>query len=642
MPSTAYETQLLHEQVNARAAELLAKDMTAVRRRTNRAFVVLMLLQWGFGIAISLTLSFWTWSGLQHTIHPHVYAAFVLGGLLTVGPVYLGMRHADATSTSVVMATVQMLWSALLIHLTGGRIETHFHVFGSLAFLSFYRDWRVLVPAVIVTTLDHGLRGAFWPQSVFGLASVDLWRTLEHTGWVMFEVAFLVVACIQARREMAVRTLQHAQLEAMHSSTELEVARRTAQLQAREEEARTLAGAAQSANRAKSEFLANMSHEIRTPMTAILGFTEILLEDDYFRSAPPSSVDAITTIRRNGEHLLSIINDILDLSRIESGKLTLEFARFCPMKTVDEVQSLLQIRADAKGIALKIEYGDHLPATIESDPLRLRQILLNLVGNAIKFTAAGSVAVRMERSSESATLLDFQIRDTGLGIPPESRHLLFEPFTQADTSTSRKFGGTGLGLTISRRLARSLGGDAWIESTSPGVGSTFRLQVSIGTLETVPDSIKSPVTAEAGRDSQDSSVQNLRGLRILVADDVADNRILVGYLLRKEGASLTFVEDGQQAIDAFLQAEADDEAFDVILMDMQMPVLDGYCATAHIRSRGFTLPIVALTAHSMSGDRDKCLDAGCSSFATKPFDRARLVAEIGRCVQAGKTQRAPA
>lgn len=634
MQNTLKREADLNDQVKARAVQLFDADMVRLRVHTNHGFAYLMLLQWVFGIVLALTLSPWSWSGTQQFVHPHVYAAVFLGAVLSAVPVYAGFWHASADGTPYLMAVSQMLWSALLIHLTGGRIETHFHVFGSIAFLSFYRDRRVLIPAVVVTALDHGIRGWLWPQSVFGLPVVDAWRTLEHVGWVCFEASFLALACLQSRREMLISAIQHARLEAVHKTTELEVARRTEQLQVSEEEARTLADAAQSANRAKSDFLANMSHEIRTPMTAILGFTEILLEEGDINLAPQSRVDAISTIRRNGEHLVNIINDILDLSRIEAGKFTVEKTHFSPAKILEEVRTLLQVRADSRGLQLHVEYGAHIPDSIESDPQRLRQILLNLVGNAIKFTDEGSVSVRIGRSSPDDSLLDFEVRDTGVGLTPEAQQILFEPFTQADTSTSRRFGGTGLGLTISRRLARILGGDVWIECSTPGFGSTFRLQVRVGSVAEVPPAptlIAPPDSVEVRR-SESTRTERLRGRRLLIADDVPANRRLIEYVLKKEGAETVCVGDGQQAVQETLRAELEGVPFDLLLMDMQMPVLDGYSATARLRQEGVQRPIVALTAHTMAGDRERCLQVGCSAFATKPIDRKELVATILKCL----------
>ncbi|OYW15616.1 MAG: hypothetical protein B7Z55_14940, partial [Planctomycetales bacterium 12-60-4] len=322
-----------------------------------------------------------------------VYAAIFLGGWLTVLPVYLCVAHAGNTHNPFVLAIAQGLWSALLIHLSGGRIETHFHVFGSLAFLSVYRDWRVLVAASGVVVIDHVVRGWLCPEAVYGDSQFVLWRTLEHAGWVVFEDVFLIASCVSAMSEARERAVQHAVLEASHDVIAEEVKSQTEELRLREAEAKELARAAQSANEAKSQFLANMSHEIRTPMTAIMGFTEMLLEDGDIELAPESRIDAISTIRRNGDHLLNVVNDILDLSKIEAGHMTVESRTCDTIQFFADVQSLMQTRVAAKGLDLQIQFEGEIPRQIQTDPTRLRQILINIIGNAVKFTEQGGVKV---------------------------------------------------------------------------------------------------------------------------------------------------------------------------------------------------------------------------------------------------------
>ncbi len=395
---------------------------------------------------------------------------------------------------------------------------------------------------------------------------------------------------------------------------------------------------AESANQAKSEFLANMSHEIRTPMTAILGFAEILLDAEQPDS---EKLNCIQTIRRNGEYLLGLINDILDLSKIEAGMMTIENRDCQPCRIVAEVASLMRVRADAKGLQLNIEYIGTIPRTIQSDATRLRQILINLIGNAIKFTETG--AVRLVVSLVEALddpCLQFDVIDTGRGMTQEEASKLFQPFTQSDNSTTRKFGGTGLGLTISKRFAELLGGDVSIAKTVMGAGSTFRVAVSTGSLEGVtllddPMAVteESDVTIHATNMAQSS----LKGLRILFAEDGPDNQRLISLVLTKAGAKVTVKENGQLAFDAILAARDEDNPYDVVLMDMQMPVMDGYEATRQLRQKGYTGAIIALTAHAMASDRQKCLDAGCDDYATKPIDRPKLIAIIGSHLSSGST-----
>jgi PAS domain S-box-containing protein len=400
------------------------------------------------------------------------------------------------------------------------------------------------------------------------------------------------------------------------------------------EEAKTLA---ESANRAKSEFLANMSHEIRTPMTAILGFTDVLLEHGNLENAPAERVDAARTIKSNGEHLLGLINDILDLSKIEAGKMTVELVDCSPCALVAGVASLMQVRAGAKGLPLQIEYRGPIPETIRTDPTRLRQILVNLVANAIKFTEVGAVRlITYLADGAEPPALCFDVVDTGIGMAPEQSARLFQVFAQADGSTTRKYGGTGLGLTISRRLAWILGGDVTLVASQPGVGSHFRATVAAGPLAGVSmiDDPLSATTVCGGvrAEAPEAAPLTLFGSRILLAEDGPDNQRLITHVLKKAGASVTVVENGHEAVDAAMGAQGTGSPFQVILMDMQMPVMDGYEATRCLRAFNYTGPIVALTAHAMAGDRQKCLAVGCDDYAAKPIDRTRLLETIQRCV----------
>ena len=383
---------------------------------------------------------------------------------------------------------------------------------------------------------------------------------------------------------------------------------------------------AEAASHSKSEFLANMSHEIRTPMTAILGFTEAMLDPDQ---SPSDKLNAVHTVRRNGEHLLQIINNILDISKIEAGKLEVERIRCSPINLVAEVKSLMQVRADAKSLPFNIEYIGAIPETIESDPTRLKQILVNLVGNAIKFTETGGVRLVTRFVDERAgPEIQFDVLDTGLGMTEEQVSGLFKAFSQADTSTTRKFGGTGLGLNISKRLAEMLGGDVTVES-EPG-GSMFRVTVATGPLDGIK-MLDDPTTATIVQ-PEAAAVANPDAdkldCRILLAEDNPTNRALVAGILKKTGAEVTVVENGKLAVDAALSARDEGKPFNVILMDMQMPVMDGYEATGLLRQKNYSGPIIALTAHAMTSDRQKCLDAGCDDFATKPIDRRKLIQTI--------------
>jgi len=391
---------------------------------------------------------------------------------------------------------------------------------------------------------------------------------------------------------------------------------------------------AETANQSKTAFLANMSHEIRTPMTAILGYADLLMEAQNVSQSDPGSVEAIKTIHRNGQHLLTIINDILDISKIEAGKITIEKIQCSPCQILFEAIDLLMVRAEGKNITLDIEYANPIPEQVLSDPTRLRQILVNLIGNAIKFTTHGGVRVvakRIDASATSESQIEFHVIDTGVGITKEQQSNLFQAFAQADSSTTRRYGGTGLGLAISRRLAQMLGGDIVVTSEME-MGSTFIASVDTGPLANVP-MIDNPDQIRPTRQPADKTPDQISSkldARILLAEDGLDNQRLISFVLRKAGAIVEIAENGQIAYQSAMAAYKKGEPFDVILMDMQMPVQDGYSATRQLRREGYEAPIVAITAHAMPIDRQKCLDAGCDEYATKPINKKKLIELINQ------------
>jgi PAS domain S-box-containing protein len=385
------------------------------------------------------------------------------------------------------------------------------------------------------------------------------------------------------------------------------------------------------ASAAKDEFLANMSHEIRTPLTAILGFAETL-NDEQLDAAGRANAAAV--IHRNGEHLLNLVNDLLDLSKIEAGRFDMEVLPVDPRGLVEELVEMFAQRANGKGLELTVDCGSEVPAMISTDPTRLRQILTNLLSNAIKFTSTGTVTVEVHCPAVST--LAIEVRDTGIGIDPEKAPHIFDPFMQADASTTRRYGGTGLGLAISRRLAESLEGSLTLVHSEQNAGSCFRFEMPVYVVcdmrsKPVDDNAgasAAPITPPTASEAESLRSDALAGMRVLLAEDNRDSQRLIHMFLQRVGAELVIADNGQEALDQITQAADRGEPFDAVLMDMQMPVLDGYDATRRLRELGHALPIIALTAHALRGDREKCLDAGCDDYATKPIDRFTLVATI--------------
>ena len=384
--------------------------------------------------------------------------------------------------------------------------------------------------------------------------------------------------------------------------------------------------AAQSANEAKSQFLANMSHEIRTPLNAVLGFTDVLRRGLVTDSS--EAVDHLNMIHRSGSHLMELINDILDLSKIEAGKLQAESVDTHVDEVVTDVAAVLGVRARENDLALEIDFKTPIPRTIQNDPTRLRQVITNLVGNAIKFTEHGSVRIVTELTySEGSgpTTLRISVLDSGIGMTPEQQSKIFESFVQADSTTTRRFGGTGLGLSISRRLTEAMGGTLTVSSEA-GVGSTFRIELPV-----TPSSLEDLITPEeiANRMSQSASRGNASGIihlpkvEILVVDDGEANRRLIDLILKRAGAIVSTAENGLEAI-----KQMGEKDYALVLMDMQMPVMDGYEATRRIRQSGLKTTIIALTGNAMKGDREKCFAAGCNDFLTKPVNLDKLLSVV--------------
>jgi two-component system sensor histidine kinase/response regulator len=718
-------------------------------RRTDRMFAVLMALQWVGGVVAAYLITPRTWHGSESQIHPHLWAAVVFGGLIAALPITLAVKFPGRMVTRHVIAICQMLFSTLFIHISGGRIETHFHVFGSLAFLAFYRDWPLLIPATLLVAADHFVRGTYWPESVFGVSAASPYRWIEHAAWVGFEDIFLIILCQYGVTELWTSAVRTAVLERMNAdfsqrTVELEqsyqsknaiiesaldavvsmdldgrisgwnsqaertfgwtaeeaIGRRVSETiipprlrDAHEEGLRQFRAtgaseilnkrieltainrqgeefaaelsispiqsgdtttfcafvrdinerlsaaealcrakdAAEAANRAKSAFLAHMSHEIRTPLNGILGFADVLLKMGADASEAERR-DYHETINHSGRHLLELIDDILDLSKIESGQMEVEMVRCEPHKVVAQAISILRVRAQEKGINLEYRWDSPAPHTILTDPSRFRQLLMNLIGNAIKFTDRGAVEV-VARLNENgvAPRLAIDVIDSGIGIASDSLERIFEPFTQADQSITRRFGGTGLGLAISRQISLLLGGGLNVES-EPGRGSRFTVEIATGPLTGIK-MLDAPTADLMPCKSQRAAgfAPVLAGASILLVEDGATNRKLISLVLRRAGADVTTAENGEIGLVLACQ-----QKFDVILMDMQMPVLDGYMATTQLRNRGVTTPILALTAHSMKGDEERCRAAGCTGYLTKPINSDRLLNTVASVLQSSQ------
>ncbi|WP_141731307.1 response regulator [Oligoflexus tunisiensis] len=380
---------------------------------------------------------------------------------------------------------------------------------------------------------------------------------------------------------------------------------------------------AEEASRMKSAFLANMSHEIRTPLGAILGFGELLREPTLSQG---DREEFINTINRNGRDLAQLIDDILDLSKVESGRFEIEHLEINLLKLMNDVMSSLSIKAREKGVCLGSRVEPGVPDTIISDPSRLRQILLNIVGNAIKFTDQGEVSVTMSmgKSRSGAPMISFIVKDTGRGISLTERERLFHPFAQADVTTTRNYGGSGLGLVLSRKLAHALGGDVTLEASEPGRGSTFVISIGAGLIHTT--GVMNALVESSRLAAATESENPLEGIRVLLAEDSADNRKLMKRILVQNGAEIDFAEDGAEALTKALRGN-----YDIVLMDMQMPNVDGYSATRELRRRGYGKPIIALTAHAMKEEQVKTLNAGCDSHLSKPLNFKQLIHTIASC-----------
>ncbi len=432
-----------------------------------------------------------------------------------------------------------------------------------------------------------------------------------------------------------------AALQRSRQSIEGRVESRVRELRTRNQQLEETCAVAEATRAFKDEFLANMSHEIRTPLTGIIGYAELLV-DTPMREA--DRVKALQNIQYNGDHLLKVINDVLDVAKLDANKVEVESVDFAPVQLLNDIVTLMRPKAQEKGLKLELKFAGKLPEQIQTDPTRVRQIVLNLLGNAIKFTNQGSITliVKMIESADGhESFVQFSVVDTGIGIDKDALSQLFQPFTQGAASRSREYGGSGLGLAICQRLARLLGGDITVQSTF-GEGSTFtatlRVAATHGARLMSPELLPGDSVA-AYNFIDDEHAADLKGARILLADDTAQNRELIGKMLTNAGAAVDVAENGKTASHRAMEAFQSHKPFDVVLMDIQMPELDGYEATRKLRGLGYPGAIIALTASASDADRRKCLDAGCNDFARKPIERRKLIDLIVRWVKVARAPR---
>ncbi|RYG24452.1 PAS domain-containing sensor histidine kinase [bacterium] len=699
------------------------QSQTQIHARTDRMFAWVMATQYVLSVVFALLVSPRTWSGAAQQTHPHVWAALGLGGALASLPIFLALKYPGTLFTRTVIAISQALFSALLIHLTGGRIETHFHVFGSLAFLAMYRDWRMLIVASVVVASDHLVRGIWFPFSAYGVNTRAEWRFLEHAGWVFFEDAFLLVACATGVREMRSTASRQAQLELANDRIErsaAEITRQSAVLNSvltgmsdgvivvdgagaflhfnpaageilgpgsqdlpmsdwftafdtRQDEsgacypatdyplAKAMRGVpvtgeefmitrlgtaenawveasaqpldlgteamggvvvfrditerrrmleeslrarqeAERANRAKSEFLSRMSHELRTPMNAILGFGQLLKMDDLTADQDES----LEQILKAGAHLLRLIDEVLDISGIEAGKLSISQETVDVPEVIREVVALVQPLAQSSRIVVRTMPTEEGTGFAVADQQRLLQVLLNLVSNAIKYNVeGGEVCIRTERAG---TLLWILVEDTGIGIPEDKLALLFTPFERIGAQHT-SVQGTGLGLALSKRLTEAMGGKLGVRSASGGTCFFIELHAAQCPLRVL--------TERGWKEDAPSPTVTREATILLIEDNPANGRLVEKILGSRPQYGLFLARTGQAGIDLACEHRPD-----LILLDLDLPDFSGSEVLRQLRrdSRFETTPVIVVSADATPSHIEGLMSLGVSAYLTKPIE----------------------
>ena len=704
-----------------RADELFSQQQEAIYRNTDQLFARLMVFQWIAAIVMAVLISPYTWAGQASEIHIHVWAAIFLGGAISVFPIWLTRMWPGALVTRHVIAVAQMLMSALLISVTGGRIETHFHVFGSLVILSFYRDWRVLIPATIVVALDHFIRGVYWPYSVYGVLAASPWRSMEHAAWVVFEDLFLVISCLRSIREMRSIANRTAALEASEQTfrkifeegpvgiavvdleqrfvkvnislcqmlgysseelvgkstlgitypddigrdndvvTELQAGAVRSAFEKRyirkdgelvwvnltaaiirnkegqphhyitmvkdvterkrvEQDLEEAKNEADRANKAKSEFLSRMSHELRTPLNAILGFGQLLERQN------PTQVQRVRSrhIINAGRHLLGLINEVLDISRIEVGRMQLSLEPVSVADALEETLDLMRPLAAERRIQLSAEVDMDAGVYVLADRQRFKQVLINLLTNAVKYTPeSGKVAVSYNSNGNDRVRIN--VRDTGAGISSEKLARIFTPFDRLGAETSN-VEGTGLGLALSQRLMQAMHGSIGVESTL-GEGSMFWVELprTKSPLEQIP-AHKENIRARRQRSESQKR-------RVLYIEDNLSNLTLIEEMLQEESdIELLTAMQGQIGLDL-----ARRHSPDLILLDLHLPDIAGRDVLLQLKAWQATrdIPVVVISADATTRQIDRLLAAGAIHYLTKPLDVAEFFSVLDKTIRSG-------